>query len=76
MAASCGAVPFVRGNIGNGEMIWFFLDVGESLRLNILDMEKLVYPDVGVVADLLEILLLFVSGGVFGGLSLDVSEFM
>jgi hypothetical protein len=52
-----------------------FLAFGESWRLKILDIEKLVYPEFVVVVgeSLLLILLLFVSG-VRGGLNRAQSD--
>lgn len=71
IAASCWP-PFVKctGSVGNGARIWLFLLFGESFLLKILDMEKLVYPEFVEDMVVLLILLLLVSGGVLGGLSL------
>lgn len=61
------------GNAGIG--VAYFLAFGESCRLRMLDIEKLVYPEfVVVVGDNLLLILLLLVSGVRGGLSRAQSD--
>jgi len=56
------------GKAGMGAASFFAF--GESCRLRMLEMEKLVYPEfVVVVGDSLLLMLLLLASGVLGGLS-------